>query len=126
MFRSQPFTCTTSSDRRSTWRWSRVWVIKRWSLRAAVRRQIEKRTGRLVSPGAIYTAMDRLGARGFVASRIETTPADRGGRRQKYYRLERAGAQALERSYRMLNQMARGLGGRLAELASVQRGGRRR
>ena len=93
---------------------------------AAIRTQIEKRTGRLVSPGAIYTAMDRLEARGFVASRIETTPAELGGRRQKYYQLERAGAQTLERSYRMLSQMARGLGGRLAELASVQRGGRRR
>ena len=35
---------------------------------ASIRTAIEARTGRVVSPGAIYTALDRLERRGLVAS----------------------------------------------------------
>jgi DNA-binding PadR family transcriptional regulator len=70
-----------------------------------------------VSPGAVYTALDRLEAKGFVRSRLgEDTPA-RGGRRKKFYRLEPAGAAALQASYRQVRQMAEGLLPRLAEVA---------
>jgi DNA-binding PadR family transcriptional regulator len=92
---------------------------------AAIRRHIEKRAGRIVSPGAVYVAMDRMEARGLVTSRVETTPPELGGRRKKYYRLEPAGARALDRSHRLLTAMARGLSGRLAALASGGRRGKR-
>jgi PadR family transcriptional regulator PadR len=81
-----------------------------------VRQQIEERTGRNVSAGAIYTTLERLEARGYVASRFgESTPA-RGGRRKKYYQLELAGAQALNRSYSALREMAKGQAAKLEEL----------
>ena len=54
----------------------------------AIRRAIEDKTGRVVSPGAIYTALERLVGRGFVASEIGDTTPERGGRRRKFYRLE--------------------------------------
>ena len=91
---------------------------------AAIRQSIEARTGRLGSPGAIYTAMDRLGSRGFVSAEVRTTTPAEGGRRRKYYRLEREGARALQRSFRTLTLMAEGLGTRLAEVAGDPRGGR--
>lgn len=85
---------------------------------AAVRRRIEARTGRVVSPGAIYTAMDRLSGRGFVSARIQAAPPEQGGRRRKYYALESPGARALERSFRVLSQMAEGLAARLSAAAA--------
>ena len=84
-----------------------------------IRQAIEERTGRQVSPGAVYTALERLESRGLVASRIgDTTPA-RGGRRRKYYDLEPAGAEILKRSYDTLTSMAQGLESKLAGLASA-------
>lgn len=90
---------------------------------ASIRERIESRTGRLVSPGAVYTAMDRLEGRGFVSSRIRTAPPEEGGRERKYYWLEREGAQALEHCYRALSRMAEGLERRLAEAAASESGG---
>jgi len=82
-----------------------------------IRRLIEDKTGRLVSPGAIYTAMERLAGRGFVSAEIgDSTPA-RGGRRRKLYRIEAAGAEALQRSFSALTQMAKGLTPKLAAMA---------
>ena len=84
-----------------------------------LRRAIADRTGRQVSPGAVYTAMERLESRGFVVSRVgDATPA-RGGRRRKYYDLEPEGAEALQRSYETLTRMADGLESRLSSLASA-------
>ena len=46
-----------------------------------IRRAIEDRTGRQVSPGAVYTALERLESRGFVSSRAgDTTPERRVAR----------------------------------------------
>ncbi len=76
---------------------------------AAVRQEIERRIGRVISPGAAYTALDRLEERGFVLSWIGETAEGRSGRRRKYYRLSPAGARALSRSYADLRDMAAGL-----------------
>ena len=84
-----------------------------------IRRAIEDRTGRQVSPGAVYTALERLESRGFVSSRAgDTTPA-RGGRRRKYYALKPHGAEVLKRSYETLTSMAEGLESKLSSLASA-------
>jgi PadR family transcriptional regulator PadR len=84
---------------------------------AAVRDEIERRIGRVVSPGAAYTALDRLEERGFVTSAIGETAPGRGGRRRKFYRVSPAGARALERSYSDLRSMAAGLLSELNGLA---------
>jgi DNA-binding PadR family transcriptional regulator len=70
---------------------------------------IEERTGRVLSPGAIYTGLDRLERRGFVVSRWgDPTPA-RGGKRKRYYQLRPAGARTLRQTQDALARMARGL-----------------
>ncbi len=74
-----------------------------------IRELIERRTGRSISAGAVYTALDRLAARGFVSSRLGDPTAQRGGRRKRLYTLERAGAQELSRSYQKLSAMSQGL-----------------
>ena len=75
--------------------------------------EIETRTSRTISSGALYTALDRLEARGFVQSRLGEPTAARGGKRKRLYTIEPAGARALTRSYDALQKMASGMTARL-------------
>ena len=78
-----------------------------------VARTIERRTGRAISPGAIYTGFSRLESRGLVTSRFgEPSPA-RGGKRRRLYRITAEGARMLAASHAALGQMARGLAPKL-------------
>jgi DNA-binding PadR family transcriptional regulator len=74
-----------------------------------IRELIENRTGRSVSMGAVYTALDRLTARGLVDSKLGEPTAERGGRRKRIYRLEKVGTRELGRSIRSVAAMSRGL-----------------
>jgi PadR family transcriptional regulator PadR len=78
-----------------------------------IREAIEARTGRAVSPGALYTALDRLEKRGLVGSRLGEPTAQRGGKRKRLYTLHPAGARALAQAYESMRQMASGVGSRL-------------
>lgn len=82
-----------------------------------IRQEIEARTGRQVSAGAVYTALSRLEGRGMATSRVGDTTPERGGRRRKYYAITPEGAELLQRSYEAVQQMARGLVPRLSEVA---------
>jgi len=74
-----------------------------------IRDEIEARTGRTVSPGAIYTALDRLERRGLVRSRLGDPTAVRGGKRKRCYRLTATGSEAIMRAHADIFEMARGL-----------------
>lgn len=74
-----------------------------------VRREIERRTGRRVSPGAVYTALERLEHRGLVSSWLGEPTAVRGGKRKRYYQLEPAGRESLKRSQETMRRMSEGL-----------------
>lgn len=80
---------------------------------AAVRREIEARTGRHVSTGALYTVLGRLQLRGLVTSQVGDPLAERGGRRRKYYELLPEGAELLRRSHDEFQSMAAGLAAKL-------------
>lgn len=68
----------------------------------SIKREIEERTGRTVSLGAIYPTMDRLEAKGFVISRVGQPTPERGGRAKRHFRINAAGRRALRRSHEML------------------------
>ncbi len=74
-----------------------------------IREAIERRTGRAVSSGAVYTGLERLQEQGLVSSHIGEPTAERGGRRKRLYRLQPKGAEALDRSVRIFTAMSRGL-----------------
>jgi len=74
-----------------------------------VRTEIEKRTGREVSYGAVYTALDRLESKGYVAHRLGEPTAERGGRARKYFRVLPAGLEALRNTRRALAVMWEGV-----------------
>jgi DNA-binding PadR family transcriptional regulator len=75
---------------------------------ASVREEIERRTGREVSAGAIYTTLERLEARGLVMSWWGDPTAERGGKRKRHFKLRPAGREALTRSWQAMRAMARG------------------
>jgi len=74
-----------------------------------IRTEIERRTGRLVSPGAIYTALDRLERRGLVRSHLDEPTPVRGGKRKRCYRLTPAGARAVRDAQHVMTQMTHGM-----------------
>ncbi len=74
----------------------------------SIRENIEERTRRTVSIGAIYTTLGRLEERGLVRARTEK-PRGRTGRPRKYYALSPEGARELRESYASIESMAGGL-----------------
>ncbi len=66
-----------------------------------IRLEIEERTGRSVSIGAVYTTLRRLQRKGLVSSALGEPSPSRGGRAKKYFALEPDGLEALQRSRAM-------------------------
>jgi len=85
---------------------------------AAIRREIVRRTGREVSPGAVYTVLERLERSSLVRSSVGSPTPERGGRRRKHYRLRHEGARLLLESRSRMRRMEEGLLVRLDELAA--------
>lgn len=54
-------------------------------------REIEERTGREISIGAVYATLERLEAKGYVSSFTGEPTAERGGRAKRHFEIEAAG-----------------------------------
>jgi len=74
-----------------------------------IRREIEKRAGRKVTVGALYSTLDRLEAKGYINSWFADPTAERGGRSRRYFRIEPSGAEALAKAKDMLDRMWKGV-----------------
>lgn len=74
-----------------------------------VRREIEKCTGRDVSTGAVYSTLDRLEEKGFVASALGDPTPERGGRARRIFEVTAAGSYALREARRILARLSNGL-----------------
>ena len=79
----------------------------------AVLQFVEEATGRKVSIGATYAALDRLEAKGFVRSVMSAPEAVRGGRRKRMFTMTPAGLRAAlelrrvrERIWRAIEQQS--------------------
>jgi PadR family transcriptional regulator, regulatory protein PadR len=75
----------------------------------AVRTEIERRTGRAVSRGAVYVTLGRLETKGLLASRAADEQAETGGRPRRYYRVSPKGVKAIRRTLAAIEQMSNGL-----------------
>ncbi len=76
---------------------------------AAIRREIEGRTGRPVSIGAIYATLGRLSDKGFLEDFLSLPEPVRGGRSKRMYCLSPQGREALSTSAEMLMRMMDGV-----------------
>lgn len=70
-----------------------------------IRQEIEKRARREVTIGAVYATLSRLEEKGLAASWEGEAEARRGGRARRHYRIEPAGARALEATRGMMDRM---------------------
>ena len=75
----------------------------------AIRREIEDRTGRPVSVGALYATLARLGAKGLMEFEESAPLPVPGGRARKLCRLTPEGRRALAHSTEMLARMMKGV-----------------
>lgn len=75
----------------------------------SVRREIERRTGRSVSVGAVYATLDRLEEKGLVRSWEGEAKPVRGGRARRHFALEASGARALRATRTMFDALWDGL-----------------
>jgi PadR family transcriptional regulator PadR len=75
-----------------------------------VRREIELRTKREVSIGAVYATLDRLESKGYVKSHHGEPTPERGGRSKRFFRITAQGLAAVHRTHGALRSMASGLG----------------
>jgi len=76
---------------------------------AAIRREIEARTGRSLTVGALYRTLDRLEMKGYVSSRFGDPTPERGGRSRRYFRVKPVGIRSLRASREALAAMWEGL-----------------
>jgi DNA-binding PadR family transcriptional regulator len=72
-----------------------------------IRRAVAAARGRDVSSGAVSTTLERLEARGLVASRTGDASEARRGRPRRYFRLTRAGEAIAQEHLAALRQMSR-------------------
>ena len=74
-----------------------------------IRLEIETRTRRTVTVGALYRTLDRLEAKGLVTSWFGEPTASRGGRSRRYFKLKPAGLRTLRASRDVMTAMWDGL-----------------
>ena len=75
----------------------------------SVQDEIERRSGRTASSGAVYVTLDRLERKGLLRSRLGEATAERGGRPKRYYTLSRQGLAAVKTEREVMRRMWRGL-----------------
>jgi PadR family transcriptional regulator, regulatory protein PadR len=73
-----------------------------------IRGEIEQRTGRSVTIGALYATLDRLESKGYIHSSFADPTPQRGGRSKRYFRMLPDGIDALNRSKEMVDRMWEG------------------
>ena len=74
-----------------------------------VRQEIELRTNREVSIGAVYATLGRLETKGYVKSRRGDPTPERGGRSKRFFRVTAKGVAAVNRTQGALQSMTAGL-----------------
>ena len=74
-----------------------------------MRELIADRMGRPVARGALYTALERLEAKGCLRSRMGQPTAERGGRARRYFSVTAAGLRALRNTHGAFARLTAGL-----------------
>jgi PadR family transcriptional regulator len=74
-----------------------------------IRREIEDRTERRTSLGAVYTTLERLEKKGYVSSWKGSPSPQRGGRSKRLFKVQPLGKAALRNSAAVRSAMAEGL-----------------
>ena len=76
---------------------------------STIREEIERRSRRQVSRGAVYITLERLEDKGLLASKIGDASPRRGGRPKRLFRVTPNGVKAARQSVTLLARMHDGL-----------------
>jgi len=76
---------------------------------ATIVQELEARTGRTASAGAVYVALRRLEEKDLVASRLGEATPRRGGRPKRFFKVTGDGLEALRRAREDWAAMMKGL-----------------
>ena len=71
--------------------------------------EIERRTGKPVSFGAVYATLDRLQKKGLITSELGEPTPERGGKPKRFYRIEAPGELALAEAQTVAERMWAGV-----------------
>jgi PadR family transcriptional regulator PadR len=74
-----------------------------------ISQELQLVTGRKVTLGSVYAALERLSRKGFVDSRLADPTPQRGGRAKRYFRATSGGKSAIENSRAALTRLWRGI-----------------
>ena len=75
----------------------------------SIRAEIAERTGREVTPGALYTTLDRMEEKDLVRSWMGEATSERGGRPKRYFAVTKAGRAALVNAHQAYQSLLEGL-----------------
>lgn len=67
----------------------------------SIKEELKTRSGRSPSIGALHSALNRLGEKGFIESHEGGATKERGGRRKRFYLITAAGKSALSEAYEL-------------------------
>ena len=71
----------------------------------SIQEEIEARTNRQLSRGALHTALTRLSDKGFITSSYGGATKKRGGRRKRFYQVTNLGKQAIQEARRIREEL---------------------
>jgi DNA-binding PadR family transcriptional regulator len=86
-----------------------IWRLKEHAYGISVRKKVVEVTGREIAYGTLYNILDQLVRKGYVSKRLGQPVAKRGGRSKIYYRLTKAGVQALQDAHKLQKKIWEGL-----------------
>lgn len=75
----------------------------------SVSRELEKHRKQDVSIGSVYAALERLEAKGLIASKLGEATQERGGRAKRYFRATKEGLRVVRETRRVLTGLWRRL-----------------
>jgi PadR family transcriptional regulator PadR len=70
-----------------------------------ISKELEKQSGRDISVGSVYAALERLEEKRFVSSELGEATAERGGRAKRYFRVTAAGLREVQETQRTLTRL---------------------
>ena len=70
-----------------------------------ISRELETYRGREVSVGSVYAALERLEAKGLVASSLGDSTPERGGKAKRYFRITKDGLRQVHETRRVLTRL---------------------
>ena len=70
-----------------------------------ISRELEHHRGRSVSVGSVYAALERMEAKGLVASTLGDPTPERGGKAKRYFTVTKAGLRQVHETRRVLSRL---------------------